>query len=86
MNQVNKEYQEMLSERIEKSRQLTTGMTTHQHTMQTLLTSGPYARTVARQVDEYFANVAEEDREPPCEVSLFDDVPDPINPYCGEKV
>jgi hypothetical protein len=41
---------------------------------------------VARQVDEYFANVAEEDREPPCEVSLFDDVPDPINPYCGEKV
>lgn len=50
-------------------------------TMQTLLASGPYARTVARQVDEYFANVAKEDREPPCEVSLFDDVPDPINPY-----
>jgi hypothetical protein len=81
MNTVNRDYQEMLAERIAKSRELATGMTTNQHTLQTLLTSGPYAQKVARQVDEYDFNVVKEDREPPCEVSLADDIPHNFNPY-----
>jgi hypothetical protein len=55
-------------------------------TMQTLLTSGPYARTVARQVDDYDFNVVPEDRKPPDRVAPGEDIPNPINPYCGEKV
>jgi len=30
---------------------------------------------------DYYANVKPEDREPPCEVSLADDIPDCLNPY-----
>jgi hypothetical protein len=54
-------------------------MTTHQQTLQTLLTSGPYARAVEQQIREF--DLKPEDREPPTTAGLFDGVPNPVNPY-----
>ena len=61
-------------------------MNPKQKTMAALLSSSPYGAGVARQVDEYdfFAMVAKEDIEPSPRVSLWDDIPMPINPYGDE--
>jgi len=61
-------------------------MNPKQKTMAALLASSPYGAGVARQIDEYdfYAMVVAEDCPPSPRVSLWDDIPQPINPY-GEE-
>jgi hypothetical protein len=50
-----------------------------------LLSSHPYVQKVEKQMGDYFANVKEEDREPPVLVGMFDPIPRPVDPYGCEN-
>jgi hypothetical protein len=50
-----------------------------------LLSSHPYVQKVEKQMPDYFANVKEEDREPPVLVGMFDPIPRPVDPYGCEN-
>jgi hypothetical protein len=48
-----------------------------------LLSSHPYVQKVEKQMPDYFANVKEEDREPPVLVGMFDPIPSNPQPSPG---